>query len=145
MALNVFAAIAVCFGTGGAAVGAGTFGLGVGADECVGEGVGVGAGVGVGVAVGVGVGAGAAVGTADAGDEAAGAGADVEAGAGVASLLARLVADDADEVGVAMPPWPLVQAAQVIELNATAARSGSSGRPGRDRQGPRRDTGTRPG
>jgi hypothetical protein len=160
VALKLFAAIAVCLGTGGAVLGTGAFGLVVGVGGVVGVGVevGVGACVGEGVDVGDGVAdvasgaAATAAGALDPGPEAPearAAGAEVAAGAGVAA--ARLAADEVAEAGAPPPlmlPWPRVQAAHMTELRivaVAAARSGSRGCPGRDRQRPPRDTGTRPG
>jgi hypothetical protein len=144
-ALNVFAAIAVCFGIGGPAVGVGVaerggvwvadrVGVAVGARVAVGVGVGVGVAVAGGVGVGVGTGA---AGVASGGDVTA---ADDWAAAVAGDEAAGLAA-----LGLAALPWPVVQAAHRTELNAVAASSGSSGRVGRDCQRLRRDKGTRPG
>ena len=147
-ALNVFAAIAVCFGIGpgmgGVALGAGAggvavcFGIGrvVGAAERVGVGVGLGVSVGVDVGVGVGEVAGVV--------DVAGSG-DATPADGRAAAVAGDEAAGLAGFGAAVSWWPVVQAAQRTGLNAVTASSGSSGRPGRDREGPRRDTGTGPG
>lgn len=143
-ALNVFAAIAVCFGIGRLAVGAGVdavavgrgIGWVVGATERVGVGVGLGVGVGVGAVV---VAVGAAVGT---GTGAAGVPGEVTA------ADERATPDESAGLGALdaeASRWPVVQEAHRTELKAANATSGSSGRPGRDRHRPRRNTGIRPG
>jgi len=137
LAVNVDAATAVCFGTGGLVLAAGRLG------ELVGLGVGLGVAVGLGVGLGVEV-AGARVDTGAGGSELTTTAGDTGAELpGVVPLgEATPASKDPDGwPGVAPSRWVVVQAPHPMEISAVA-RNDALRRRGRDREESRRGAGT---